>query len=141
MIGQSHAFVRITQLIEKIARCDAPVLIEGETGTGKELVARAIHDSGARGGCPFIPVNCGAIPDTLIENELFGHERGAYTGAQSNRPGLIAHAQCGTLFLDEVDALSSKSASYPVTIFSGSAILTPGCRHGALCRCQSNCCQ
>lgn len=109
MIGQSHAFVRVTQLIEKIARCDAPVLIEGETGTGKELVARAIHDSGARGDCPFIPVNCGAIPDTLIENELFGHERGAFTGAQSNRPGLIAHAQCGTLFLDEVDALSSRA--------------------------------
>lgn len=109
MIGQSHAFARITQLIEKIARCDAPVLIEGETGTGKELVAKAIHDNSARGDCPFIPVNCGAIPDTLIENELFGHERGAFTGAQSNRPGLIAHAQYGTLFLDEVDALSSRA--------------------------------
>ena len=106
MIGQSPAFVRITQLIEKIARCDAPVVIEGETGTGKELVARAIHDRGARVGYPFVPVNCGAIPDTLIENELFGHERGAYTGAQSKRLGLIAHAQSGTLFLDEVDALT-----------------------------------
>ncbi|MEO6563425.1 MAG: sigma-54 dependent transcriptional regulator [Nitrosospira sp.] len=109
MIGQSHAFIKITQLIEKIALCNAPVLIEGETGTGKELVARAIHDKGTRRGHPFIPVNCGGIPDTLIENELFGHERGAYTGAQSNRPGLIAHAQCGTLFLDEVDALSPKA--------------------------------
>jgi DNA-binding NtrC family response regulator len=109
MIGQSPAFVRITQLIEKIARCDAPVVIEGETGTGKELVARAIHDRGTRVGYPFVPVNCGAIPDTLIENELFGHERGAYTGAQSKRLGLIAHAQAGTLFLDEVDALSPKA--------------------------------
>jgi two-component system response regulator GlrR len=109
MIGQSHAFVKITQLIEKIAGCDAPVLIEGETGTGKELVARAIHGRSARGTHPFIPVNCGAIPDTLVENELFGHERGAYTGAQSKREGLIAHAQSGTLFLDEVDALSPKA--------------------------------
>ena len=111
MIGQSPAFIKITELIEKIARCDAPVLVEGETGTGKELVARAIHNRSAKGGCPFIPVNCGAIPDTLIENELFGHERGAFTGAQSNRPGLIAHAQGGTLFLDEVDALLRKRKS------------------------------
>ncbi|SFO02793.1 regulatory protein, Fis family [Nitrosospira briensis] len=109
MIGQSLAFVKITQLIDKIARCDAPVLIEGETGTGKELAARAIHDGGTRTGHPFIPVNCGAIPDTLVENELFGHERGAYTGAQSKRNGLIAHAQSGTLFLDEVDALTPKA--------------------------------
>ena len=92
-----------------MARCDAPVLIEGETGTGKELVARAIHYGGARGESPFIPVNCGAIPDALIENELFGHKRGAYTDAQSDDPGLITHARHGTLFLDEVDALSSKA--------------------------------
>src|SRR5213080_1783980 len=105
MIGQSHAFVRITQLIEKIARCDAPVLIEGETGTGKELVARAIHDSGARGNCPFIPVNCGAIPDTLIENELFGHERGAFTGAGDRRLWKFELASGGTVFLDEIGEL------------------------------------
>src|SRR5687768_1573105 len=109
MIGQSPAFEKVSQLIEKIASCDAPVLIEGETGTGKELAARAIHDSGARRDGPFVPINCGAIPDTLVENELFGHERGAYTGAQSKRHGLIAHAQSGTLFLDEVDALSPKA--------------------------------
>lgn len=109
MIGQSPAFEKVSQLIEKIASCDAPVLIEGETGTGKELAARAIHDRGARRDGPFVPINCGAIPDTLVENELFGHERGAYTGAQSKRQGLIAHAQSGTLFLDEVDALSPKA--------------------------------
>jgi DNA-binding NtrC family response regulator len=98
MIGQSNAFLKITQLIDKIARCDAPALIEGETGTGKELVARAIHNSGARRDYPFIRINCGAIPDTLVENELFGYERDASTGTQS-----------GTLFLDEIDALSSKA--------------------------------
>lgn len=109
MIGHSLAFKKITQLIAKIAHCDAPVVIEGETGTGKELAARAIHNGGTRAGHAFIPVNCGAIPDTLVENELFGHERGAYTGAQSKRNGLIAHAQSGTLFLDEVDALTPKA--------------------------------
>ena len=96
-------------MIEKIGRCDAPVLIEGETGTGKELAARAIHSGSARCGGPFIPVNCGAIPDSLIENELFGHKRGAYTDAQYDHLGLIAHAQKGTLFLDEVDALTPKA--------------------------------
>jgi two-component system response regulator GlrR len=109
MIGQSNAFLKVSQLIEKIARCEAPVLIEGETGTGKELAARAIHNGGAREGRPFIPINCGAIPDTPVENELFGHERGAYTGAQKKHSGLIAQAQSGTLFLDEIDALSSKA--------------------------------
>lgn len=109
MIGQSHAFVKITQLIEKIARCDAPVLIEGETGTGKELVARAIHDSSARRDFAFIPVNCGAISDALIENELFDHEGDAFTSLQPNRPGAIAGTRGGTLFLDEVDALSPKA--------------------------------
>ncbi|MBN9131931.1 MAG: hypothetical protein ABS69_13575 [Nitrosomonadales bacterium SCN 54-20] len=109
MIGQSPAFAKITQLIEKIAGCDAPVLIEGETGTGKELAAQAIHASSARRDGPFVPINCGAIPDILIENELFGHERDSYTGAQSKRPDLIAHTQPGTLFLDEVDALSPKA--------------------------------
>ena len=109
MIGRSLAFLEILQLIEKTARCDAPVLIEGETGTGKELVARAIHYDSDRKKYPFIPINCGAIPDDLIENELFGHKRGAYTGAQTDNSGLISQAQHGTLFLDEIDALSPKA--------------------------------
>jgi two-component system response regulator GlrR len=109
MIGQSRAFFETVSLIEKIARNDAPVLIEGETGTGKELAARAIHYGGGRRNGPFIPVNCGAIPDALVENELFGHGRGAYTDAKSDQAGIIAHAQHGTLFLDEVDALTPKS--------------------------------
>ncbi len=109
MIGQSPAFLEMLRYVEKMTRCDAPVLIEGETGTGKELVARAIHYGSARRESPFIPVNCGAIPDALVENELFGHKRGAYTDAQSDDPGLITHARHGTLFLDEVDALSPKA--------------------------------
>jgi two-component system response regulator GlrR len=109
MIGQSRAFLETVHLIERIARYDAPVLIDGETGTGKELAARAIHYGGARKDRPFIPVNCGAIPDALVENEFFGHRRGAYTDAKWEQRGMIAHAQHGTLFLDEIDALTLKS--------------------------------
>lgn len=109
MIGQSAVFLEMLRYIEKMTRCDVPVLIEGETGTGKELVARAIHYGSPRCKNPFIPVNCGAIPDALVENELFGHKRGAYTDARSDDPGLVTHAQHGTLFLDEVDALSPKA--------------------------------
>jgi DNA-binding NtrC family response regulator len=109
MIGQSQVFLDMLQLIDKIKRCDVPVLLEGETGTGKELVARAIHYGSDRHEYPFIPINCGAIPDELIENELFGHKRGAYTDAQSDNSGLISQAQHGTLFLDEIDTLSAKA--------------------------------
>lgn len=108
MIGQSKGFRAIQAMIEKIAACDAPVLIEGETGTGKELAARAIHYEGARRDQPFVPVNCGALPDQLIENELFGHRRGAFTDARDDQPGLVALARAGTLFLDEIDTLTPK---------------------------------
>jgi DNA-binding NtrC family response regulator len=109
MIGRSLAFRIADALIEKIAAFDAPVLIEGETGTGKELAARAIHYRGARAAHPFVPVNCGALPDALIENELFGHRRGAFTDARDDKPGLVELARGGTLFLDEVDALTPKA--------------------------------
>ena len=109
MIGRSAAFRIADALIDKISAYDAPVLIEGETGTGKELAARAIHYRGARAGCPFVPVNCGALPDALIENELFGHRRGAFTDARDDKPGLVELARGGTLFLDEVDALTPKA--------------------------------
>jgi DNA-binding NtrC family response regulator len=109
LIGQSVAFVQCLRLIEKIAGCDATVLIQGETGTGKELAARAIHYLGARHDNPFVPLNCGAIPDSLIESELFGHEKGAFTNATHAKPGVIAQAaDNGTLFLDEIDMLSLK---------------------------------
>ena len=91
-----------------MARCDAAVLIEGETGTGKEMAARAVHYLSDRRDRPFIPVNCGAVPDNLFESELFGHVRGAFTDAKEAQPGLIALAEGGTLFLDEVDGLSAK---------------------------------
>jgi DNA-binding NtrC family response regulator len=109
LIGQSPVFLTILELIKKLAGCEAPVLLQGETGTGKEMVARAIHYLGLRQNSPFIPVNCGALPDCLLENELFGHERGAYTDAKEAQAGLIAQAHSGTLFLDEVDSLSPKA--------------------------------
>jgi two-component system, NtrC family, response regulator GlrR len=106
LIGKSAAFVAEVNRIPVVARSDVTVLILGETGTGKELFARAIHYLGPRAAKPFVPVNCGAIPADLVENELFGHERGAYTSASSSKTGLVAEADGGTLFLDEIDCLS-----------------------------------
>jgi len=105
LIGTSSAFVTETSKIPLVARAEISVLISGETGTGKEMVGRAIHYLSPRAGKPFIPINCGAIPVELLENELFGHERGAFTGASGSRAGLIQEAEKGTLFLDEVDCL------------------------------------
>jgi two-component system, NtrC family, response regulator GlrR len=105
LIGQSPIFLQQAQKISLIASCEANVLIVGETGTGKELYARAIHYGSARAGRPFMPVNCGAIPAELVENELFGHIRGAFTSASSLQVGLIEEANGGTLFLDEIDCL------------------------------------
>lgn len=109
LLGRSPAFVVALKLIKKYALCDAPVLIEGETGTGKELASRAIHYLSDRRNHSFTPVNCGAIPDSLIESELFGHEKGTFTDAKESQPGLVAEAHNGTLFLDEVDSLSTKA--------------------------------
>jgi DNA-binding NtrC family response regulator len=108
-VGRSPLFTEAVRCLPRIARDRAAVLIEGETGTGKELVARALHYVGPRAGFPFAAVNCGALPDTLLEDELFGHERGAFTDAHGRREGLIAQADKGTLFLDEIDGLSRKA--------------------------------
>ena len=107
LLGESQAFRRLLGQIERFARCDATVLINGETGTGKELTARAIHYQSVRADGPFIPINCGALPDALFGSELFGHTRGAFTDAHENRLGLVAQAEDGTLFLDELETLSA----------------------------------
>jgi DNA-binding NtrC family response regulator len=109
MIGESEALQRVRFVFRRYAACNAPVLIEGETGTGKELAAREIHYASQRKLGPFVPVNCGALPEALLESELFGHCRGAYTDARSSEPGLIEYARGGTLFLDEVDSLSTRA--------------------------------
>lgn len=108
-VGQSLAFRKVHALIRRVAASDVTVLIQGETGTGKELAARAIHYLGSRSGQPFVPVNCGAIPDNLVENEFFGHARGAFTGARDKHTGLVASAEGGTLFLDEIECLSLRA--------------------------------
>lgn len=104
-IGESPVFLQAIQHLPRLAKCPASVLITGETGTGKEMFARAIHHLGARSKAPFIAVNCGAIPPELVENEMFGHAAGAFTGASSSMGGLVREAEGGTLFLDEVDSL------------------------------------
>jgi len=109
IIGESPAIRAALQRVRRAAASDATVLIEGETGTGKELAARAIHYLGSRSDRPFVCVNCGSLPDTLVENELFGHERGAYTDARDSSGGLVADADGGTLFLDEVEAMSART--------------------------------
>jgi two-component system response regulator GlrR len=105
LVGESELFLAEIEKIPLVAKYDASILITGETGTGKELCARAIHYLSPRSGRSFLPVNCGAIPGELVENELFGHASGAYTGAKTAQPGLIQEANGGTLFLDEVDCL------------------------------------
>jgi len=109
LIGKSAPFRRTVGLVSRVAACQETVLISGETGTGKELFARAVHYLGQRRGGPFVPVNCGGIPDTLLEGELFGHERGAFTDARERRSGLVAEARGGTLFLDEIEAMSARA--------------------------------
>ena len=106
LVGQSPAMRKLFSVIERVAPTDASVLITGATGTGKELAARAIHDKSPRRDGAFVDINCSAIPETLIEAELFGHQRGTFTGAHENRSGLFEKASGGTLFLDEVDALN-----------------------------------
>ena len=105
LIGESEAMAMLRRMIIKVARSQAPVHISGESGTGKELVARMIHESGPRADGPFVAINCGAIPTELMESEFFGHKKGSFTGAVSDKIGLVESAEGGTLFLDEVGEL------------------------------------
>jgi len=106
MVGSSSVMQNIYQLIDKAASKNVRVLIEGENGTGKELIARAIHSNSSRAGRPFVAVNCAAIPESLIESELFGYKKGAFTGALADKPGKFQLAEGGTLFLDEIGDMS-----------------------------------
>jgi DNA-binding NtrC family response regulator len=108
LIGAAPVFRAAIETVEIAAESDAPVLITGETGTGKELIARAVHYLGDRAAFPFVAINCGALTDTLLSDELFGHERGAFTDAHRPRIGLLAQADRGTVLLDEVDALTPR---------------------------------
>lgn len=109
LVGHAPSFLKVIENLPAVAKGGTPVLISGETGTGKELVARAIHYLSDRAAYPFVPINCGSLPDTLLEDELFGHERGAFTDAHTRRQGIIAQAEKGTIFFDEVDTLSAKA--------------------------------
>jgi DNA-binding NtrC family response regulator len=109
IVGENPAFLEKVRCIPRFARCDATVLISGESGTGKEIFARAIHYLGSRASRPFVPVNCGALPENLVESEIFGHKRGAFTGAASDEAGLIRETEGGTLFLDEIDCLTPQA--------------------------------
>ena len=108
IIGQGPAMEKIFDLIPEVARSDSSILLTGETGTGKELVAKAIHAKSPRSHFPFIPINCGAVPDSLLESELFGHQKGAFTGATHSRKGYLEVVSGGTLFLDEIGEISPK---------------------------------
>jgi DNA-binding NtrC family response regulator len=109
LVGESLVFLQALRLIERIAAVDATALIQGETGTGKELAARSLHYLSSRRTFPFVPVNCGALPDNLLESELFGHERGAFTDAKQANRGLVGQAKGGTLFLDEVEVMTARA--------------------------------
>ncbi len=108
LMGRSPAFRAVLGMLPRLAACDAPVVLRGATGTGKELFARASHYLSPRRGRPFVPVNCGGLTETVLDSELFGHVRGAFTDARADRQGLMAMAERGTLLLDEVDSLTPK---------------------------------
>lgn len=105
LVGRSPAFNKVLEMVQRVAPSDSAVLLLGESGTGKELIAQAIHEASTRHNAPFVPVDCTGLSETLFESELFGHEKGAFTGAQVQKPGLVEAARGGTLFLDEVGEL------------------------------------
>ncbi|HEY1855750.1 sigma-54 interaction domain-containing protein [Acidocella sp.] len=126
MVGNSPAMCRVFAMIRRVARTGAPVLITGESGTGKELAAQAIHDHSIRRQGPFIPVNCAALPADLIASELFGYEKGAFTGATARKHGLIEAANGGTLFLDEIGDFNINVQAYLLRFLQESTIVRIG---------------
>ncbi len=128
IVGKSPALERVVDLIARVAPSRATVLITGETGTGKELVARAIHAASNRAGKPFMPINCAAIPDNLLESELFGHMKGAFTGAIQNKKGLFEEASGGTVFLDEISTMSMSLQPKLLRVLQENVIMRVGGR-------------
>ncbi|MGB0671919.1 MAG: sigma-54-dependent transcriptional regulator [Rhodospirillales bacterium] len=126
LVGRSPAMVRLRDTVRNFAATEADVLIFGETGAGKEVVARALHDESPRAEGRFVAVNCGALPDHLIESELFGHEAGAFTGAEKKRIGLIEHADGGTLFLDEIESMPLALQTKLLRVLQGRAVVRLG---------------
>jgi transcriptional regulator with GAF, ATPase, and Fis domain len=129
MIGESPAMKLLTCQINTVASCDLAVLISGETGTGKELVARAIHEQSARSPRPFVSINCGALTDSLMESELFGSERGAFTGAHQRRKGLFEAANGGTILLDEIGEMPLSSQAKLLRVLQEHRVRPVGARH------------
>ncbi|HZP85225.1 MAG TPA: sigma-54 dependent transcriptional regulator [Burkholderiales bacterium] len=129
MVGASEPMMQLFAKIERMTRVDAPVLITGESGTGKELVARAIHKNSERAHGPFVPVNCGALPDNLVQSELFGHERGAFTGAHQRKAGSFEIANGGTVFLDEIGDLPLEQQANLLRFVQEKTIVRVGSTH------------
>lgn len=127
LMGRTPAIEAVIKSVNQVAATDFTVLIQGETGTGKELIANAIHEQSRRHDKPFIPVDCGAIPETLIESELFGHEKGAFTGAQCKKDGCFVIANHGTLFLDEISNLSLTAQGKLLRVLEERKIHPVGC--------------
>ncbi|MGH9908903.1 MAG: sigma 54-interacting transcriptional regulator, partial [Pyrinomonadaceae bacterium] len=128
LVGESPMMKKLFSIIARVAPTDSSVLITGATGTGKELVARAIHDQSPRRHSSFIDVNCSAIPETLIDAELFGHQRGAFTGAIANSCGLFEKASGGTIFLDEIDALNLSAQAKLLRVLQDRTVRRIGAR-------------
>src|ERR1022692_4578234 len=127
----SETMREVMRLTRRIARSEAAVLITGETGVGKELIARAVHDGSPRRGRPWVDVNCAALPDHLIETELFGYEKGAFSGAGTGKPGLFELAHSGSLFLDEIGELEPRVQVKLLRVLDGAPYYRLGLRHGA----------